>query len=61
MRMAVNLPEKQHAALAAPARKHDVPPSWLKRKAIIALITQHRTESPRLALNLPLQSKAKGQ
>lgn len=60
-RITVSLPEKEHAALAALARKHDVSLSWLTRKAIIEFLNQHRAGSPLLpALGLPFQSKAEG-
>jgi predicted transcriptional regulator len=60
-RITVSLPEKEHAALAALARQHDVSLSWLTRKAIIEFLNQHRVGSPpQPALGLPPQRKAEG-
>lgn len=57
-RITVSLPEKEHAALTALARKHDVSLSWLARKAIIEFLNQYGTGGAPLTLDLSLQSKA---
>lgn len=56
-RITVSLPEKEHAALTALARKNDVSLSWLTRKAIIEFLNQYGTSGAQLALDLPPQSK----
>lgn len=56
-RITVSLPEQEHAALTALARKYDVSLSWLTRKAVIEFLNQYGNGTAQLALNLPLHNK----
>lgn len=56
-RITVSLPDKEHAALAALARKNDVSLSWLTRKAVIEFLQRHAKGSAPLPLDLPSRDK----
>lgn len=57
-RITVSLPEKEYAALAALAKRHDVSLSWLTRKAVIEFLRQQGEGNARLVLDLPPRTKA---
>jgi len=57
-RITVSLPEKEHAALAALAKRYDVSLSWLTRKAVIEFLRQQGEGNARLVLALPPRTKA---
>ena len=57
-RITVSLPEKEHAALTALARQHDVSLSWLTRKAVTEFLRQKGEGDSRLATSLPLRDEA---
>lgn len=52
-RITVSLPEREHAELAALARKYDVSLSWLMRKAVTEFLARCGKEETQLALKLP--------
>lgn len=56
-RITVSLPEREHAELAALARKYDVSLSWLMRKAVTEFLTQCGKEESPLTLKLPREKK----
>jgi len=56
-RITVSLPDKEHAALAALAQRHDVSLSWLTRKAVVEFLRRHRTGGTQPALDLSLDTK----
>lgn len=56
-RITVSLPDKEHAALAALARQHDVSLSWLTRKAVVEFLRRHEDGGGQPALDLPLENK----
>lgn len=56
-RITVSLLDKEHAALAALARKNDVSLSWLTRKAIMEFLQRHGKGGQPLALDLPSHDK----
>lgn len=56
-RITVSLPDKEHAALAALARKYDVSLSWLTRKAVIEFLRRYGKAGAQPALDLPLHNK----
>jgi predicted transcriptional regulator len=56
-RITVSLPDKEHAALAALARRNDVSLSWLTRKAVMEFLQRHTRDSAPLALDLPSRDR----
>ena len=56
-RITVSIPNEEHAALAAVARRHDVSLSWLTRKAVIDFLRRYEEGGTQPALDLPLQNK----
>ena len=56
-RITVSLPDKEHAALAALARKNDVSLSWLTRKAVMEFLQRYGKSSAPLALDPPSREK----
>ncbi len=56
-RITVSLPEREHAELAALARKYDVSLSWLMRKAVTEFLAQCSKEEAHLTLKLPSKKK----
>ena len=53
-RITVSLPDRDHAALAAIAERHDVSLSWLARRAVAEFLANHGRDGARPALDLPL-------
>lgn len=56
-RITVSLPDKEHAALAALAQRHDVSLSWLTRKAVIEFLRRYKSGGTQPALDLSLDKK----